>query len=333
MLTYVLPRLMSKEYSTIEPSRPQERITSCQITLLPVLRHQAGIAHKESTCSLTRRNMPPGRSACIMMCSSLSSLASSTWPYSKMMVGSEKSSTMLPRSSTARQHKINQRIARQRHLLAQPDRHRLAKERPIAHKRVIFAALAAEINLRSGKFSDQRLAQRLAQPGFFRSRQFRTRHNRVITALNHFACQGVNRFAPNRFQVQQALRCRALFVPGAHIGQMNVAKDDRVHAALAQFCQRAQKDRLEIVWLRGIAQQRNAQRIGLCLNQGLAHAMKAHALAGPVVEVDQIAHRPAAPDSPVQREHRVFAATETERARCWLALHHLLPDSYGTHSL
>src|SRR5579875_3401357 len=132
---------------------------------------------------------------------------------------------------------------------------------------MIFTAFAAGIDARLLERSDERIGECASEPGGVAVRQFDGGENGQVATRDKFAHQRRRRLTPERLTMDETEGGGALLIPCPYIGEVNIAEQDGTYAALTQVVERAEKNRLEVVRLVWIFQKRNADRIGLGLNQ------------------------------------------------------------------
>src|SRR5450755_1076339 len=101
---------------------------------------------------------------------------------------------------------------------------RPGEQRTVVHERMIFAALTARVNARLLKLAHQRLIHLGTEPCRSGAGQFDAGEQSFVATGEVCAHKLSGRFAPERLTMDESRSCSALFIPGAHVGEMNVAE-------------------------------------------------------------------------------------------------------------
>src|SRR5437588_241259 len=95
------------------------------------------------------------------------------------------------------------------------------------------------------------------------AREINTDDARAVAALDEFAHQLCRRLAPQRLDVPESGGGGAFLVPGAHVGEVDVAEGDGADAEAARLVESLLKRLLEVVGVRLELKQRLSECIRL----------------------------------------------------------------------
>src|SRR5438874_399332 len=136
------------------------------------------------------------------------------------------------------------------------DAKHVTKQRSAISETVIFATLAGDIDAGALELFDEICSDVAAQPPGFSAGEIDAHDARTVAARDEFAHQLSRRFSPERLDMPESRRRRALLVPGANVGEMDVAEGDRADAELASARECALEGLFEVVRMRLELQQR-----------------------------------------------------------------------------
>src|SRR5579859_5956689 len=179
---------------------------------------------------------------------------------------------------------------------------------------VILATLPGRIGAGALDRFDEICSDVAAQPFAFSARLWVDAHDPgEVAARDELAHQRSRRLAPDRLHVTQARAGRALLVPGAHVGEVDVAEGDGFDPERARLRERAGEGLLEALRMRLDLQQCLPERVRLRLDELLAHAVEAHPMRVAFGDVDEVGNFEARARGAVEGEQRILAAAPEER--------------------
>src|SRR5262249_5137443 len=91
-------------------------------------------------------------------------------------------------------------------------------------ERVVLAVLAAGVYWEGGYLAHERVVHGSAQPGGVQVVGVYARHHRAAAGGDELLDQGQGGGGPQRFSVFQTGGMHSVFVPGAHVGEVDVAE-------------------------------------------------------------------------------------------------------------
>src|SRR5690242_11170749 len=109
-----------------------------------------------------------------------------------------------------------------------------------------------------------------------------------MTSRDKFAHQRSRLKTPQRFNVLESRRPRALLIPFADIRKMYVAKNYSAYSERCQVVEHREEHGLESLWVRALLHQVHSQRVRLRANELTANSMEAHPAGVPLINIDEV---------------------------------------------